>query len=126
MADRRDRSFRMGHATRMTNERLNCWEYQRCGREPGGTRSSGGACPAAAAASLDGANHGRNAGRACWIVTDTLCGGRARGTYTVKQCDCHKCAFMKRVEVEESLDFIPYGDLLTMYLDRGLDKIEAG
>ena len=114
-----------GHTTRMANERLNCWEYQRCGREPGGSRSSHGVCPAATTAALDGANHGSYGGRSCWVVTDTLCGGRTSGAHAEKQCECRKCSFMKRVEVEESLDYISEGALLAMYSDGEPDKAEA-
>jgi len=109
----------------MANERLNCWEYQRCGREPGGVRSSRGVCPAATSDALDGTHHGSNGGRSCWVVTDTLCGGRISGVHAEKQCECRKCSFMKRVEVEESLDYISEDALLAMYSDGEPDQAEA-
>ena len=109
----------------MANERLNCWEYQRCGREPGGLRSSRGVCPAAISDSLDGVHHGSSGGRSCWVVTDTLCGGRTSGAHAEKQCECRKCSFMKRVEVEESLDYISEDALLTMYSDGEFGQAEA-
>ena len=99
----------------MTGARLNCWEYQGCGREPGGARSHRGVCPAATAELLDGANSGSFGGRSCWIVDDTLCGGRPQGGYASKACECAKCSFMHRVEIEESLEFASEPDLLRIY-----------
>ncbi len=98
------------------NERyLNCWEYQGCGREPGGHRSASGVCPAATVVTLDGMNHGRNGGRSCWVIEGTLCDGYPHGDFERKRCECAKCSFMKRVEVEEGLDFISIERLLLAY-----------
>ena len=99
----------------MRRKYLNCWEYQRCGKEPGGARSSRGVCPAALETTLDGANHGNNGGRSCWVVSGTLCNGRVHGSYEDKACECRKCAFMTRVEVEESLAFESDESLLSRY-----------
>ena len=56
--------------------RENCWEFKSCGRQPGGSRVSDlGTCPASTEARIDGSNQGKNAGRACWFVAGTLCGG---------------------------------------------------
>jgi hypothetical protein len=46
--------------------RLNCWEFLKCGREPGGEKADRlGICPAAADASFDGINSGKCGGRIC-------------------------------------------------------------
>ncbi|MDF1542725.1 MAG: hypothetical protein RQ731_06600 [Anaerosomatales bacterium] len=85
-------------------KRLDCWEYQGCGRGPGGRRSRNGQrCPAASCDALDGANGGTNAGRACWVVADTLCSGKPCGDYERKIHECRKCSFFARVHVEEGL-----------------------
>jgi hypothetical protein len=52
---------------------------------------------------LDGANGGTNGGRACWVVTDTLCTGKPSGEYERKIYECRKCSFYARVHVEEGL-----------------------
>jgi len=46
---------------------LNCWEVKKCGREFGGIKSQElGVCPASIQSKVDGINHGKNGGRACW------------------------------------------------------------
>ncbi len=64
----------------MTRKKLNCWEYMKCGREPGGEKADElGICPAAADSSFDGLNRGKNAGRICWAVAGTFCSGETQG-----------------------------------------------
>lgn len=73
-----------------------------CGREPGGSRvDESGPCPAATETRLDGVNGGRNAGRICWVVAGTYCGGMAAGSCTRKYRVCMNCPFFARVEAEE-------------------------
>jgi hypothetical protein len=67
-------------------KKSNCWEVIRCGREPGGANENNlGVCPVSTEARLDGVNHGKNGGRACWgvprshetgILTELLNGGQ--------------------------------------------------
>ena len=60
----------------MSEEKKNCWEYMSCGRGPGSRRVGDcGICPVAKAQALDGVHGGCGAGRACWVVAGTLCGG---------------------------------------------------
>lgn len=89
----------------MTAERkLNCWEFNNCGREPGGNNiEKYGPCPAALDKRLDGYNSGTNAGRACWAVAGTLCGGAPKGLIALKLRDCMKCEFHHTVIKEENL-----------------------
>ena len=50
----------------MVQNRLNCWEFLKCGREPGGEKADRlGICPAAADVSFDGINSGKCGGRIC-------------------------------------------------------------
>ena len=93
--------------------KTNCWEYKKCGREPGGSRSAElGVCPAATEHSTNGVNNGKNGGRACWVLTGTLCGGQVQGTFAVKLGNCIKCEFYKLVMKEEGVDFKNSKDIL--------------
>ena len=81
---------------------LNCWEVKQCGREPGGKNVVElGVCPASTEKSLDGIHRGDNAGRACWIIAGTYCGGKVQGNYAAKLGNCANCAFFKQVLEEE-------------------------
>ena len=79
----------------------NCWEHKKCGREPGGAKTGTlGVCPAATESRLDGTHEGKNAGRACWVVAGTLCGGEVQGTFAKKFAGCEKCDFYLSVQQE--------------------------
>ena len=91
----------------------NCWEVQECGREPGGKNAMDkGVCPAATFNRLDGAHDGQNAGRACWVVAGTMCGGEVVGSLAIKYNDCRQCAFYKMVNEEEGTNFLITIDLI--------------
>ncbi len=84
------------------NRKLNCWEFKKCGRQPGGHKAAElGVCPATMHVELDGAHGGKNAGRACWAVAGSLCGGKIQGTYAQKLHNCWRCEFMNKVRQEE-------------------------
>jgi eukaryotic-like serine/threonine-protein kinase len=81
---------------------INCWEYKKCGREPGGANSKElGICPAAVEVKVDGINRGKNGGRCCWAVAGTLCGGKIQGTFSNKAMSCLRCNFYKLTWKEE-------------------------
>jgi hypothetical protein len=87
--------------------KLNCWEYNNCGREPGGRNNgSRGACPAATDERLNGVHGGKNAGRACWALGDTLCEGKPNGDFARRFKNCQACGFFKTVVREEGARFI--------------------
>lgn len=89
-------------AARDRMRKLNCWEHMRCGREPGGRNEAElGTCPSATEARFDGYHGGRNAGRACWVVAGTMCGGEVQGTFAKKCAYCIDCDFYKMVNDEE-------------------------
>lgn len=93
----------------------NCWEFKKCGREPGGARVGElGVCLAAEATSLDGIHGGKNGGRACWAVCGTLCGGEVQGTFADKIGSCKVCDFYKLVWNENLEDFVHIGALIRM------------
>ena len=84
----------------------NCWEFKKCGREPGGAKVEElGECPAASSSWLDGQNRGTQGGRMCWIVKSTLCGNQLQGDFYSKLGNCMKCEFLKEVYREEGRDF---------------------
>jgi len=85
----------------------NCWEFKKCGREVGGAKEKElGTCPAAIMRELDGAHGGKNAGRACWIVAGTMCGGKVQGSFAAKYDDCEKCDYYRFVRQEEGPRYI--------------------
>jgi len=80
----------------------NCWEFKKCGREPGGSKVKElGICPVTTYSDLNGAHDGKNAGRACWVVAGSLCGGKIQGTFAQKLHNCWRCEFMNAVKKEE-------------------------
>jgi signal transduction histidine kinase len=90
----------------MPLRKLNCWEELCCGREPGGPHEHElGPCPATTDTTCDGINDGRNAGRLCWAITGTLCGGEPDGAFAEKRPRCEHCSFFRRVKYEEGCRF---------------------
>ncbi|MDO9288149.1 MAG: hypothetical protein Q7T83_05110 [Thermodesulfovibrionales bacterium] len=85
----------------------NCWEFRKCGREPGGEKVKDlGVCAAATEKKLDGIHEGKNAGRTCWVVAGTLCKGEVQGTFAQKYKNCEKCEFYQEVRKEEAGKFM--------------------
>ena len=86
----------------MTLKKLNCWEFMKCEREPGGEKAEElGACPSAIDTSFDGINSGKSAGRICWAVAGTCQEGKVCGTFAEKRRSCICCDFYKLVQEEE-------------------------
>jgi hypothetical protein len=80
----------------------NCWEFKKCGREPGGAKTRElGVCPASTETRTTGVNSGKNGGRACWAMAGTLCGGKLQGSFATKVANCLACDFYKVVNQEE-------------------------
>lgn len=87
-------------------KKLNCWEYFKCGREPGGAKTKElGVCPAATDCRLDGVHGGQSSGRACWVISGTYCKGEVQGQFAKKFGECMECDFYKLVKSEEYPDF---------------------
>lgn len=85
-------------------KKINCWESKKCGREPNGLKVHElGVCPAATDVAANGLNGGEKAGRICWAVAGTFCGGKVQGTFAQKEILCMSCDFYKRVKEEEGL-----------------------
>ena len=86
--------------------KLNCWEFKKCGREPGGEKSGElGVCTAAVETRTNTMNSGKNGGRASWAISGTMCGGTVQGTYAAKIGNCLNCEFYQRVQREEKPRF---------------------
>jgi hypothetical protein len=87
---------------KMSMSKMNCWEFNVCGREPGGDNvSEFGICPAALETSIDGINQGKKGGRACWAISGTFCEGKIQGTFAAKLNDCKQCNFFKLVQMQQ-------------------------
>ncbi len=83
----------------------NCWEFKKCGREPGGAKVKDlGICPATTDTSSHGINGGINAGRICWAVAGTFCGGKVQGSFAQKRMSCLNCDLFKLVMQEEGIE----------------------
>jgi len=94
--------------------KINCWEFNKCGREAGGVNSEKlGICPAALTAEADGSNRGCNGGRVCWVLAGTMCKGEIQGTFAEKLKSCIQCEFYKKVREEEGFKFDMGTDVLT-------------
>ncbi|MDA8100387.1 MAG: hypothetical protein M0042_12275 [Nitrospiraceae bacterium] len=103
----------------------NCWEFKKCGRQPQGQNARHlGVCPAAAEESLDEVHGGTNAGRACWVVAGTLCGGKVQGTFGAKYKSCEQCDFYQAVRAEEKGNF-QYSTLLLVRMRNGCARLQA-
>jgi hypothetical protein len=85
---------------------MNCWQFKNCGREPEGANVPKlGCCPAAIEESTEGINGGHNAGRCCWVVAGTYCGGKVQGTLAAKLLDCMHCDFFTLVVRSEGRQY---------------------
>ena len=82
---------------------MNCWEFKKCGK--------GTDCPVYTEKRLDGIHGGDNAGRACWMVAGSMCGGEIQGTYAQKIDNCVKCDFYQSVMDSAGLNFQLSGKL---------------
>lgn len=91
----------------------NCWEFKKCGRQPGGGHvDDRGECPAVKAFKAHGLNEGINGGRSCWAVAGTFCHGQTQGTFVSKFVDCSRCDFFIQVMKEEGERLIPVQEIL--------------
>jgi len=59
----------------------NCWDFYHCPPERRQTCSA----------------FKQNAGRKCWLVAGTLCGGSIQSAYAMKIGGCQKCEFYMKV-----------------------------
>jgi hypothetical protein len=76
----------------------NCWEARHCNAQL--------TCPVCNEKRLDGIHGGSNAGRCCWVVSGTFCGGTSSGHFAKKYDTCEKCDFYQQVKQEEYPNFM--------------------
>ena len=99
--------------------RLNCWEFKQCGREPGGAKIDElGICPATIEQKLQGTHGGKNAGRVCWVVAGSMCGGQMQGTFAQKYGNCVKCDFFQKVKEEEGATYELSATILSSLIEK--------
>ncbi len=105
--------------------KLNCWEFKRCGREPGGPKAKEfGPCPVVTYVALNGLHGGKNAGRACWVIAGSLCGGKVQGNEEQKRKGCWECDFLHLVKKEEEPTALGFSHT-RLGMDRVLQKMSA-
>ncbi len=64
---------------------MNCWDFKKCGRQLGGSRTKEfGVCPAYP-----------DNGKKCAQVAGTFCGGTVQGSFASKLANCMQCDFYK-------------------------------
>ncbi len=89
----------------MNKRKLNCWEYKKCGREPGGVNArTSGVCVSATNTSMHEINGGINGGRVCWLVAGTYGKSRAEMADCIASkaiSSCYQCDFHSQVLSEE-------------------------
>ncbi len=91
-----------------TLAKKNCWEFSKCGREPGGQHVDDlGECAAALKKCVNGIHDGKNGGRCCWLVAGTLCEAKASGSFAQKIVSCLGCNFYVTVAKEQGEDIVP-------------------
>ncbi len=92
-------------------EKVNCWEFKNCGREPGGAKVADlGVCPVPEETRTNNVNGGKNGGRVCWAVAGSFCGGDVQGTFAGKLTQCLECDFYQKVlDEEDDFEIYPVG-----------------
>ena len=90
-------------------KKTNCWEFNKCGREPGGARiKSLGVCATATNSTVNGLNGGINGGRLCWLISGTY--GKSKAEYAnciamQNLTSCIECEFHNQVLREEGFTY---------------------
>lgn len=97
--------------------KLNCWEFQKCGREANGKHAKQlGICPVYLCSELDGIHGGSNGGRSCWVAGYTKCGGIIKRMLVPHVLECISCNFRKTVIYEERSDCLISDRFLNMLI----------
>jgi hypothetical protein len=87
----------------MVKQNINCWEYFKCGCEPGGKNNTTiGICSAASEGKYNEINNGKNGGRFCWLVEKTLCNGTVHDSFFDKIEECFECEFYLMLQKQEN------------------------
>lgn len=93
----------------MDSHKMNCWEFKKCGREPGGRNAQiMGICATSTKTAVNGINGGVNGGRVCWLVSGTYAKHKAEmaDCVMVKHVSsCYACDFHHKVLTDEGFTF---------------------
>ncbi len=85
----------------------NCWEFNHCGREFGGSEiHQYGVCQSVTFTAFNGTNNGFNAGRYCWAVSGSIKDSPKTCIHHPPFEDCEQCEFYLSVKEEENINFI--------------------
>ena len=108
------------HFVLVADEKLNCWEFKKCGREPGGRNIlQYGVCSIPVAIDCDGINGGKNGGRACWLWRELACVKIMQKCSVQEIRECRECdfyLFVKKKRVPHDLPILKYSsDYLSKY-----------
>jgi hypothetical protein len=88
----------------MNDNNLNCWQFKKCGREPGGKNVlEYGVCLIPVEIGLDGTNNGKNGGRSCWMQREYACEEIMRTCNVQEIRECRQCDFYKIVKEDIKL-----------------------
>ena len=80
----------------MVSKKQNCWEYMKCGREPGGEMVAKlGTCRAATDEFFNGMNGGKNGGRICLSIAGTFSKDVFQCSCLEDLASCKDCSFFK-------------------------------
>ncbi|MBF0347719.1 MAG: hypothetical protein HQL81_08620 [Magnetococcales bacterium] len=85
------------HPTREKQRKLNCWEANQCGKEH--------YCAAGTSKRFDGLLGGRNGGRFCAFIDETLCKDGRPMANEKKLKHCAECSFFEELLREATSDF---------------------
>ena len=85
---------------------MNCWEFKKCGREPGGENTQKlGVCRAAIESKFNNINNGKNSGRYCWKVKVSEDNHNSSNKTLSAIMTCIECDFFMKVKSEEQDKF---------------------
>ena len=89
------------------NKKQNCWQVMDCGRyKKGHSAEKLGVCPVCMKdKDSNKINDGKRAGRICWAIAGSMCGGEKVGTFAKDLMNCIDCKFFKQVKEEEGENF---------------------
>lgn len=119
----------------MKRKTPNCWEYKKCGRQPGGDEvDSYGVCEAASDSSYTGINAGKCAGRFCWAVSGSFSNGKSDCSLVKKIESCIHCDFYQNVRAQEGtvnlrtkfLRFVPVGGTMPFINEMPVKYFKTG
>jgi hypothetical protein len=89
--------------------KINCWQFMGCGLQMKGnllTFRKPYVCPVLSEKKFDGIHGGKNAGRACWMISHTICNGTRQDSLELKYKTCTICDFYRLVMEDEENNFI--------------------